>query len=107
YGLYPDGICGPETLRSLYFLGSRGTGGSPHAIRAEELVRRAGPRLSGKRIIIDPGRGGNDHGLIMNGPAGPISEADILWDLASRLESRINGNSIETVLAPPVNRAPS
>ena len=29
YGLYPDGICGPETLRSLYFLGSRVTGGSP------------------------------------------------------------------------------
>src|SRR6185295_12212642 len=60
YGLYPDGICGPETLRSLYFLGSRVTGGSPHAIREEELVRRSGPRLSGKRIIIDPGRGGND-----------------------------------------------
>ena len=43
YGLYPDGICGPETLRSLYFLGSRVTGGSPHAIREEELVRRSGP----------------------------------------------------------------
>jgi N-acetylmuramoyl-L-alanine amidase len=77
YGLYPDGICGPETLRSLYFLGSRVTGGSPHAIREEELVRRSGPRLSGKRIIIDPGRGGGDHGLIMNGPDGPISESDI------------------------------
>src|SRR5258708_37302459 len=72
YGLYPDGICGPETLRSLYFLGSRVTGGSPHAIREEELVRRSGPRLSGKRIIIDPGRGGSDHGLIMDGPAGAV-----------------------------------
>ena len=63
YGMAPDGICGPETLRSLYFLGSRVTGGSIHAIREEELVRRSGPRLSGKRIIIDPGRGGEDHGL--------------------------------------------
>ena len=71
YGLYPDGICGPETLRSLYFLGSRVTGGSPHAIREEELVRRSGPRLSGKRVIIDPGRGGDDSGLIVHGPAGP------------------------------------
>ena len=43
YGLYPDGICGPETLRSLYFLGSRVTGGSPHAIREEELVRTLRP----------------------------------------------------------------
>src|SRR5882762_9901117 len=107
YGLYPDGICGPETLRSLYFLGSRVTGGSPHAIREEELVRRSGPRLSGKRIIIDPGRGGNDHGLIMNGPAGPISEADILWDLASRLEGRMTAIGMETFLSRPVGRSPS
>ena len=107
YGLYPDGICGPETLRSLYFLGSRVTGGSPHAIREEELVRRSGPRLSGKRIIIDPGRGGSDHGLIMNGPGGPISEADILWDLASRLEGRMTAIGMETFLSRPANRAPS
>ena len=106
YGLYPDGICGPETLRSLYFLGSRVTGGSPHAIREEELVRSSGPRLSGKRIIIDPGRGGDDHGLIMNGPAGPISEADILWDLASRLEGRMTAIGMETFLSRPANRGP-
>lgn len=107
YGLYPDGICGPETLRSLYFLGSRVTGGSPHAIREEELVRRSGPRLSGKRIIIDPGRGGDDHGPIFAGPDGPISEADILWDLASRLEGRMTAIGMETFLSRPVGRNPS
>jgi N-acetylmuramoyl-L-alanine amidase len=107
YGLYPDGICGPETLRSLYFLGSRVTGGSPHAIREEELVRSSGPRLSGKRIIIDPGRGGSDHGLIMRGPEGPISEADILWDLASRLEGRMTAIGMDTFLSRPANRSPS
>jgi N-acetylmuramoyl-L-alanine amidase len=106
YGLSADGICGPETLRSLYFLGSRVTGGSPHAIREEELVRRSGPRLSGKRIIIDPGLGGRDHGLIVQGPAGPISEADILWDLASRLEGRMTAIGMETFLSRPANRGP-
>ena len=106
YGLAPDGICGPETLRSLYFLGSRVTGGSLHAIREEEHVRRSGPRLSGKRIIIDPGRGGNDPGLIIQGPEGPISEADILWDLASRLEGRMTAIGMETFLSRPVNRSP-
>ncbi|CDO29475.1 N-acetylmuramoyl-L-alanine amidase [Mycolicibacterium porcinum] len=106
YGLYPDGICGPETLRSLYFLGSRVTGGSPHAIREEELVRRSGPQLSGKHVIIDPGRGGADHGLIMNGPDGPISEADILWDLASRLEGRMTAIGMETFISRPANRSP-
>jgi len=107
YGLYPDGICGPETLRSLYFLGSRVTGGSLHAIREEELVRRSGPRLSGKRVIIDPGRGGDDRGLIVNGPSGPISEADMLWDLASRLEGRMTAIGMETFLSRPVGRSPA
>ena len=107
YGLAADGICGPETLRSLYFLGSRVTGGSPHAIHEEELVRRSGPKLSGKRIIIDPGRGGADHGLITQGPGGPISEADLLWDLASRLEGRMTAIGMETFLSRPANRSPS
>ena len=107
YGLFPDGICGPETLRSLYNLGSRVTGGSPHAIREEELVRSSGPRLSGKRIIIDPGRGGADHGLIMNGPSGPISEADILWDLASRLEGRMTAIGMETFLSRSAGASPT
>ena len=107
YGLSADGICGPETLRSLYFLGSRVTGGSPHAIHEEELVRRSGPRLSGKRIIIDPGRGGPDHGLITPGEYGPVSEADLLWDLASRLEGRMAAIGMETFLSRPANRGPS
>ncbi len=107
YGLSADGICGPETLRSLYFLGSRVTGGSPHAIHEEELVRRSGPKLSGKRIIIDPGLGGADHGVITHGPAGPIGEADILWDLASRLEGRMTAIGMETFLSRPANRSPS
>lgn len=106
-GLYPDGICGPETLRSLYFLSSRVTGGSPHAIREEELVRSSGPHLSGKRIIIDPGRGGDDPGLTMNSPEGPVSEADILWDLARRLEARMAAIGMDTFLSRPTNRAPS
>jgi N-acetylmuramoyl-L-alanine amidase len=107
FGLAADGICGPETLRSLYFLGSRVTGGSPHAIREEEQVRRSGPRLSGKRIIIDPGRGGDDRGLIVNGAGGPVSEADILWDLASRLEGRMTAIGMEAVVSRPSNRSPA
>ncbi|MDT0323730.1 N-acetylmuramoyl-L-alanine amidase family protein, partial [Streptomyces millisiae] len=90
----------------LYFLGSRVTGGSPHAIREEELVRRSGPQLSGKHVIIDPGRGGADHGMIMHGPDGPISEADILWDLASRLEGRMTAIGMETFISRPANRSP-
>src|SRR6185437_5955270 len=91
---------------SFHFLSSRVTGGSPHALREEELVRSSGPKLSGKRIIIDPGRGGADHGTIMQAPSGPISEADVLWDLASRLEGRMAAIGMETFLSRPVSRSP-
>ena len=43
----------------------------------------------------------------MNGPSGPISEADILWDLASRLEGRMTAIGIETFLSRPVNASPT
>jgi N-acetylmuramoyl-L-alanine amidase len=107
YGLCADGVCGPETLRSLYFLSSRVSGGSPHAIREEELVRRSGPKLSGKRIVIDPGRGGADHGLITHDVAGMISEAEILWDIAGRLEERMTAIGMQTFLSRSANRSPS
>lgn len=107
YGLYADGVCGPETLRSLDFLTSRVSGGSPHAIREEELVRRSGPKLSGKRIVIDPGRGGADRGLILDGENGPVSEADLLWDLASRLEGRMAAIGMETFLSRPSGAGPT
>ncbi|MGO3325641.1 N-acetylmuramoyl-L-alanine amidase [Gordonia sp. (in: high G+C Gram-positive bacteria)] len=86
YGLSSDGICGPETIRSLNRLGTRITGGSPHAIREEELVRRSGPRLSGKRILIDPGSDSE-------------ADASVLWDLASRLEGRMSAAGMETFLS--------
>lgn len=86
YGLSSDGICGPETIRSLNRLGTRITGGSPHAIREEELVRRSGPQLSGKRILIDPGSDSE-------------ADATVLWDLASRLEGRMSAAGMETFLS--------
>src|SRR5262249_60057738 len=63
--------------------------------------------LSGKRIIMGPGRGGSDQGQITQSPTGPISEADVLWDLASRLEGRMTAIGMETFLSRPPNRSPS
>ena len=106
-GLAADGICGPETLRALELLGTRVSGGSPHAISEEEIVRRSGPQLSGKRIVIDPGLGSTDHGIIVPSVHGPISEADILWDLARRLEGRMAATGMETFLSRPYHANPS
>lgn len=106
-GIASDGICGPATLRSLELLGTRVTGGSPHAISEEELVRSSGPQLSGKRIVIDPGLGGDSAGTIVQTPYGTVAEADILWDLASRLEGRMAATGMETFLSRPQHSNPS
>ncbi|WP_040509349.1 N-acetylmuramoyl-L-alanine amidase [Gordonia soli] len=96
FGLSSDGICGPATLRSLERLGTRVTGGSPYAIRQQEHVRRSGPQLSGKRILIDPGSGGI-HELSLRGD--PDLESEILWDIGARLEGRMAAAGMETFLS--------
>jgi N-acetylmuramoyl-L-alanine amidase len=91
-----DGVCGPATLRALRQLGARRvTGGRPHLLREQELLRQAGPRLRGKRIVIDPGHGGRDRGVTVAG----VTEADLMWDLARRLEGRMAATGMEALLS--------
>ena len=106
-GLASDGICGPDTLRSLELLGARVTGGNPHRISEEELVHRSGPQLTGKRIVIDPGLGGNDKGRTVPTEFGDMFESEILWDLGSRLEGRMAATGMETFLSRPHNANPT
>ena len=105
-GLAADGICGPDTLRSLELLGARVTGGNPHRISEEELVHRSGPQLTGKRIVIDPGLGGTDKGIAVPTEFGDMYESEILWDLASRLEGRMAATGMETFLSRPHDANP-
>lgn len=107
YGLEPDGICGPVTLRALSYLGRRVTGGSVSAFHEREALRSMGPKLSGKRVVIDPALGAGEAGLIVDGPYGTISEEDILWDLASRVEGRLVAAGAETILSRPRTDNPS
>lgn len=95
YGLQQDGICGPATLRALRQLGRSVTGGRPGLLREQERVRKAGPRLSGKRIVIDAGHGGPDRGVQVAG----VAEADLMWDLARRLEGRMAATGMEALLS--------
>ncbi len=100
-GLQDDGVCGPDTLHALSLLGRRITGGSAQAIRERERVREAGPNLAGKRVVIDPDLGGRDAGRTVAGPYGPITEEEILWDLAQRIEGRMVATGMETILSRP------
>jgi N-acetylmuramoyl-L-alanine amidase len=88
-GLSPDGACGPQTLGALRRLGRKVVGGRPQWLREAERFRQSGPNLVGKTIVVDPGHGGLDQGIVV--PSGPLrwSEAELAFDLATRLEGRL------------------
>lgn len=94
YGLIADGIFGPATMRALRQLSRRVVGGRPQLLRDLIAVADAGPSLLGKRIVLDPGHGGSDMGVV----AGGVTEAELLWDLASRLEGRLTALGVRTWL---------
>ncbi|WP_344425484.1 N-acetylmuramoyl-L-alanine amidase [Pseudonocardia ailaonensis] len=95
YGMASDGVCGPATLRALRQLGRKVTGGRPGLLREQELLRRAGPRMRGKRIVVDPGHGGLDRGVQASG----VCEADLVWDLGRRLVGRMSATGMEALLS--------
>ena len=92
YGLIADGICGPDTLRALRQLGRRVVGGRPQLLRDQIAVAESGPNLLGKRIVLDAGHGGADSGVVVDG----IREADLVWELTSRLEGRLAALGVQT-----------
>jgi N-acetylmuramoyl-L-alanine amidase len=99
YGLVADGICGPGTLRALRQLERRVVGGRPQLLREMVAVADAGPSLLGKRIVVDPGHGGGDHGTVHpDEDRGDITEAELNWDLATRLEGRLTALGVSTWL---------
>ncbi|MGH4025039.1 MAG: N-acetylmuramoyl-L-alanine amidase [Pseudonocardiaceae bacterium] len=103
YGMLVDGVCGPGTMRALRQLQPKVRGGRPVFLREQERVRRAGPALRGKRIVIDPSRGGEDHGVVVDGAV----ESELMWDLARRLEGRMAATGMETLLSRGVANSPS
>lgn len=110
-GINSDGICGPATLRALGYLARMTSGGSPHRIREEEAVRLSGPQLRGKRIVIDPGHGGDERGVLasdygVRGPGRELVEADLVWDLAGQLEGRLAATGVETFISRPKHANP-
>lgn len=90
-GLPPDGTCGPATFKSLTRLAPLVTGGQPDALRAREQLRQAGPRLSGKRVVLDAGHGGDDAGTSAFG----LTEARITADTAARIEGRLAATGVQ------------
>ena len=91
-GVPPDGTCGPATLKSLSRLAPIVRGGSPNAMRAEERIRREGPQLTGKIVVIDPSVGR------FADPALRLHADAITTDLARRIEGRLVATGVQAFL---------
>lgn len=102
-GIRADGICGPATLRQLALLAGRVVGGRSQLLREMAAVTDAGPSLIGKRIVLDPGHGGDDTGATGSG----LVEATLAWELATRLEGRLTALGVTTWLTRGPGNGPS
>jgi N-acetylmuramoyl-L-alanine amidase len=91
-GVPADGTCGPATLKALTRLAPIVRGGSPNAMRAEERIRRDGPQLTGKIVVIDPSVGRfADSSMRLRADA-------ITADLARRIEGRLVATGVQAFL---------
>ncbi|SDO72262.1 N-acetylmuramoyl-L-alanine amidase [Nakamurella panacisegetis] len=102
-GLAEDGVFGADTYRELNRIGRMVTGGRPFYLREYQNLRQAGPRLHGKRIVIDPAHGGEDPGWTVEG----VQASDLTWDIARRLESRMVATGMETFLTRGAHQNPT
>ena len=91
-GVPADGTCGPATLKALSRLAPMVRGGRPNAMRSEERIRRAGPQLTGKVVVIDPCVGQFDD------PALRLRADAITVDLARRIEGRLVATGVQAFL---------
>lgn len=97
-GLSEDGVFGADTYRELTRMRPMAAGGRPFLLREQQRLRQSGPRLHGKRIVIDPAHGGDDPGWVVNDRSGPVRAADLTYDIARRLEGRMVATGMDTFL---------
>lgn len=102
-GLADDGVFGPGTLRELQRIAPMATGGRPQYLRELAQLRQAGPRLGGKRIVIDPAHGGDDPGWVADG----VRAGDLTFDIAARLSARMVATGMQAFLTRSVDTNPS
>ena len=72
-------------------------------MREQELRDRSGSRLRGRCVVIDPGHGGVDRGVTVAG----VTEADLVWDLARRLEGKMAATGMQALLSRGPDQCPS
>ncbi|MEX0660067.1 MAG: peptidoglycan-binding protein [Egibacteraceae bacterium] len=105
-GLEVDGVAGPATIDLLRRMRrDHQTSGAGIRAREREALRRlSGRGLVGARILVDPSHGPGDPGHV--GPSG-VTEADVSWQIASRLAARLGARGAQVTLARGPGNNPS
>ena len=85
YGLIADGTCGPATLRALRQLGRKVVGGRPSCCGRAPRWSRAARTCSASGSSSTPATAAPTPAT----PPGETTEADLVFDLATRLEGRL------------------
>jgi N-acetylmuramoyl-L-alanine amidase len=93
-GLAADGTCGPATLTAFDRLRPRVSGGAPNAMRAQDRIRSAGPRLAGKVVVIDP----MPMLAVEPGHEAYQRAESIVHDVARRIEGRLVAIGVQAYL---------
>jgi N-acetylmuramoyl-L-alanine amidase len=101
-GVVADGICGPATVISLMRLLRTVSGGAPTLLRDQAIREKRGPVLADRIIVLDPSWGGKDVGRAVNG----LTEAEIVFDVAQRIEGRLIALGVNVFLTRNETRSP-
>lgn len=97
-GVDADGTAGVETFRALDRLSRSVKGGQPERLRQHVLLDSLRTGISDKVILLDAAHGGSDPG----NTAGALSEAELVGDLASRIEGRLLALGTTVLLSRPL-----
>ena len=102
-GLPADGCAGPATFKALGRLSPMVANGRADVLRDNERILVAGPRLTGKVVVIDPAHGGDDTGNTGNG----LTEADLAFDLSGRVAERLAAHGAVAIRTRSRNDCPT
>ena len=91
-GVKVDGICGPGTVISLMRLMRTVTGGAPTQLRDQAVREKRGPALADKVIVLDP--------------SSRSDIAEIVYDIAQKIEGRLIALGVSVFLSRSATSAP-
>lgn len=94
-GLQVDGTCGPRTFKAFDRLAKTVVGGQPHALWESARMFRNGHQHAGRVLVVDPGHGPADRGVVADG----LGEAELVWDIAARIEGRLTAIGVQAYLS--------